>query len=165
MQFFFFQAFLLIFFSELGDKTFFIAVRVEHNMFNKLFQMLVSELGVLMHSSLHELEAKFVFNVHGLSSLILPKIIRQYSSQSHRGKKGHLFNCSLPLLLVQLRKITKRAPGHQLENKFWKNRESNLWVLLPRSISLCLLINVSLWFASVYVLSSGYCSCSQPWFY
>ena len=33
-------------------------------MFNKLFQMLVSELGVLMHASLHELGAKFVFNVH-----------------------------------------------------------------------------------------------------
>ena len=47
MNFFFLlQAFLLIFFSELGDKTFFIAVRMEQNIFNKLYEMLVSELGV-----------------------------------------------------------------------------------------------------------------------
>ena len=44
--FFLLQAFLLIFFSELGDKTFFIAVRMEQNIFNKLYEMLVSELGV-----------------------------------------------------------------------------------------------------------------------
>lgn len=128
MQFFFLQAFLLIFFSELGDKTFFIAVRVEHNMFNKLFQMLVSELGVLMHASLHELGAKFVFNEYGLSSLFLSKIIRQYASQSHRRKKRAPFQLFFTLVVCSVKKNNQKgiwpSIGKQILEKHWEKEEA-----------------------------------------